>query len=815
MLASETQTPSIPWHRRMEARVSLGISILVGLALAATLFTTIRVVTNRSLTLASDNLGTASANFAGELAGRAESAEALTRLVTELPVFRAFITDSQIIADAATVSEMAEGYRQQLHAQFCIVTDGHGAWMGAPGWPTETPHASDVRGLIDRGLTGRSQRDVVAIDGRLFLVIVEPARFGEEVLGTFSVGYALDDAAARQLAQTTHCEVNFVVGRHVCASSLPDAERQQLQRWLNETDLDSRATSAGEVRQIGLEQYAVGSFPLFTGTAQETSPRLILLQNWRPTQDFLVAMQRQFLGAGAIIFAFALVGGVAFSRSTSRPLQALASAAREIASGKPGRPVVPGGSAEAATLAVAFNDMNVGLREAQERLLHDALHDHLTQLPNRALFMNRLRHVVARRSRRPDRTFAVLFIDLDRFKTVNDSIGHAAGDRLLLETASRLTGVLRPSDSVSATAESSDADGQEGLARLGGDEFTILLEDLRSAADAIRVAERLQNALGVPVVIDGREVFVTASIGIAIASPDHQSAEDLLRDADTAMYKAKTAGGDRYAIFDATMHKDAIDRLQLEMDFRRAIERHELALRYQPIVSLQDHRIAGYEALIRWHHPVHGVVSPAVFLTMAEETGLIARIDSWVLREACSEAARWQVPGEKPISVSVNISAKGFGRPDLPELVATTLKETNLDPRALRLEITETVAMADAKRTRELLASIRELGVRLSLDDFGTGFSSLSYLQAFPIDLLKIDRSFVVAMDQNAECREIIRTILSLAAALNLEVVAEGTETEEQAQYLASLNCHYAQGYFFGKPMTPQQLSKLQPADRS
>jgi diguanylate cyclase (GGDEF)-like protein len=792
----------------MEARVSVGISVLVGLALSATLFTTIRLVTNRSLTLASENLRTASAGFAGELVSRADSATAVTRLVTELPVFRAFMTDTRIIADAATVSEMAERYREQLHAGFCIVTDVHGAWMGAPGWPAGTPHSADLRALIDEGLAGRSRRDVVAIEDQLFLVVVEPARFGEEVLGTFSVGYALDDAAARQLARTTHCEVNFVVGRHICASSLPDAERQELQRWLNGTILDPQRASVGEVRRIGGDQYAVGSFPLFERAERHSSHRLVLLQNWQPTQSFLLAMKQQFLGAGAIIFAFALIGGVIFSRRTSRPLQALAAAAREIASGNPGRTVAPRGSAEATTLAVAFNDMNVGLRQAQERLLHDALHDHLTQLPNRALFMSRLQHVMARRSRRPDRTFAVLFIDLDRFKTVNDSIGHAAGDRLLLQTAGRLTAVLRASDSVTAVADTPAEDGQEGLARLGGDEFTVLLEDLRNATEAIRVAERLQNSLAAaPLDIAGREVFVTASIGIAIGSPDHQCADDVLRDADIAMYKAKSAGGDRYAVFDATMHQAAINRLQLEMDLRRAIERHELALEYQPIVSLQDRRIVGYEALIRWHHPVHGFVSPAVFIATAEETGLIARVDSWVLREACLEAARWQVSGDKPISVSVNISAKGFGRSDLPELVAATLNETNLSPRALRLEITETVAMSDARRTRALLTKIRELGVRLSLDDFGTGYSSLSYLQAFPIDLLKIDRSFVVAMDQNVECREIIRTILSLAAALDLEVVAEGTETEAQAVYLASLNCHYAQGFFFGKPMPPRALS--------
>jgi EAL domain-containing protein (putative c-di-GMP-specific phosphodiesterase class I) len=277
------------------------------------------------------------------------------------------------------------------------------------------------------------------------------------------------------------------------------------------------------------------------------------------------------------------------------------------------------------------------------------------------------------------------------------------------------------------------------------------------------------------------------------------------------MYRAKASGGDRCAVFDATMHDRAVERLQLETDLRRAIEREEFRLQYQPIVSLGDHRVVGFEALLRWEHPERGLLSPAAFLTVAEETGLGTRIDHWVLREACDQARRWQTrfPGDSPVSVSVNISAQGFGEPDIVRHVANTLQETGLDPHRLRLEITESVAMADAERARTILTELKALGVRISLDDFGTGYSSLSYLQRFPVDTLKIDQSFVVGMNQNQECREIIRTILNLAATLGLDVIAEGTETAAQVDYLEKLDCRFGQGYFFSRPLPIEELRAI------
>ena len=821
---NQTPPPTIAWHRRLEARVAAGVTILVALSLGALLAATTGAVTSRSLARASEDLDVARAAFYRSLDSRTQSAAALTRLVTELPIFRAHINDAQLSADAATITEMADGYRQQLNAQFTIVTDARGRWMGSPGWPGGAARARTLDAAIQSAVSGTSRRDVVPVDDRLFLVVSEPARFGEEVLGTMTVGFALDDAVAQELAEATRCDVNLVSGTRLAASSLRGQKRAALAEVLASTGVGAAPVDPSTgLRTIGGDRYVEGMFPLLNdrpfdsarsnGVAQgnpEQLNHLILLQDWRPTQQFRDALRRQFFGAGAMVFGFALAGALLFSRRMSRPLREIAAAAQDIAAGNWARQVPVSGSAEATDVAVAFNGMTTSLRRAQERLLHDAFHDHLTQLPNRALFMDRLQRAITRRTRHPEYMFAVLFVDLDRFKTVNDSLGHPAGDRLLLEIAQRLTGALRRDDTVSRPAVVARQDhADDTLARVGGDEFTILLEDIRNPSDAVRIAERIQQAVGAPILLDSQEVFVTASVGIAVSGAIGCAGEDLLRDADIAMYRAKAAGGDRCAVFDATMHENAVQRLQLETDLRRAVERQEFRLQYQPIVSLDNHRIVGFEALIRWQHPEQGLLSPASFLKVAEETGLIARIDQWVLREACAQARRWhdESPDGPAISVSVNLSAQAFGQHDLVRQVSDVLRDTGLAPSGLRLEITESVAMADAERARTVLVALKALGVRISLDDFGTGYSSLSYLQGFPVDTLKIDRSFVIGTDRNDECREIIRTIVNLARTLRLDVIAEGAETAAQVEFLEGLDCRFLQGYFFSRPMALDQLS--------
>jgi diguanylate cyclase (GGDEF)-like protein/PAS domain S-box-containing protein len=433
---------------------------------------------------------------------------------------------------------------------------------------------------------------------------------------------------------------------------------------------------------------------------------------------------------------------------------------------------------------------------AEQQLHHDAFHDALTGLPNRALFMDHLKLAVARSRRNAQRHFAVLYLDLDRFKIINDSLGHTIGDQLLVGIADRLKKNLRPGDTV---------------ARLGGDEFTILIEDYTDEKEAVQVAERVQKELSTPFNLSGREVFTTVSMGIAPSSTGYERAEDILRDADTAMYRAKSLGKARYEVFDKAMHARAINLLQLETDLRRACERQEFLIHYQPIVALENFRLRGFEALVRWQHPERGFISPMDFIPVAEETGMIAYIGEFVLREACRQMQRWQkmFPLDHPLFISVNLSSKQFSQTTLIKDIANTLQETGVRPQSVKLEITESVVMENIETATEMLRQMRALGVQLAIDDFGTGYSSLSYLHRFPIDTLKIDRSFVTRMTENSENMEIVRTIIVLAQNLGMDVVAEGVETNEQLVQLQKLCCENGQGYYFSKPVDHVGAEKI------
>lgn len=439
---------------------------------------------------------------------------------------------------------------------------------------------------------------------------------------------------------------------------------------------------------------------------------------------------------------------------------------------------------------------------AEEQLAHRAFYDPLTNLPNRSLFVDRLRQALRRASRRKDYLFAVLFLDVDRFKMVNDSLGHMAGDRMLVMIARRLELSLRPGDTV---------------ARLGGDEFTVLLDDIRDVSDATRVADRIQRELEMPFNVGGQELFTSASIGIALSATGYERPEDILRDADTAMYKAKSLGKARHAMFDTGMHERAVTLLRMEADLRRAIERSELRVHYQPIVSLESGRIVGVEALARWEHPVRGLVSPADFIPMAEETGLILPIGRWVLNEACRQMAQWrdEFGAGLHMEVAVNLSGRQLAMPDIVSQITEALRESGLEPGRLRLEITESVVMERPEMVSTMLKELRTVGVKLSIDDFGTGYSSLAYLQHFPADTLKIDRSFVSPMGSRGENSEIARTIVTIGHNLGMRVVAEGVETAEQLAHLRDLACEGAQGYFISRPLTGAAAGQLIGAGKS
>lgn len=427
-------------------------------------------------------------------------------------------------------------------------------------------------------------------------------------------------------------------------------------------------------------------------------------------------------------------------------------------------------------------------KAAEEQLLHDAFHDPLTGLSNRALFIDRLTRAVWRTKRGGKYSFAVLFFDLDCFKLINDSLGHATGDHLLIAIGRRMEACLR---------------GGDTIARLGGDEFTILLDDIQDAGDAIRLADRIQNELKIPFKLNNQDVYTSASIGIALSSSGYDQPDDLLRDADTAMYQAKRMGKACHAMFDIAMHSKAVARFKLDVELRRAMERQEFRLHYQPIVALETNEIECFEALVRWQHPERGLVFPEEFIPVAEETGLITNLGIWVLREACRQTMRWRLqhPRYRRLTVSVNLSMKQLTQADLIEQIDHVLQETGLEAHCLHLEITESVIMEHPDSAAHVLKRIESMGIRLSLDDFGTGYSSLSYLHRFPISTLKIDRSFVSRMDSDGDAPKVVRTIVTLANDLKMQVVAEGVETESQLAQVKALGCRYGQGYVFSRPI--------------
>jgi len=440
---------------------------------------------------------------------------------------------------------------------------------------------------------------------------------------------------------------------------------------------------------------------------------------------------------------------------------------------------------EPAVLATAFD---ITERKAMEdQLRHQAFHDQLTALPNRALFISHLEQAIAR-AKRHATLFAVLFIDLDRFKVINDSLGHTVGDKLLIEIAHRLRNNLQAADTVT---------------RIGGDEFTVLLQDLNSMDNAIHIADRVQKVISAPILIGDHEIITTASIGIALNNTDYEQAEHILRDADIAMYRAKNNGKACYEIFDAEMHARALRLLKMESDLRHAIEREEFELYYQPIVAMPTGWISGFEALIRWNHPEHGLVSPVEFIPLAEETGMINEIGAWVLSNACKQIRDWQekLNGEEVPPININVSGKQLAHGSLASLVINILNEMGIDGSRIKLELTETAVMENPTLASAMITQLKQHRVRIAIDDFGTGYSSLSYLHKFPIDTLKVDRSFINNIGEDGENSEIVNTIVMLAHSLGLDVVAEGIETKHQHQHLQFIGCDYAQGYLFASPM--------------
>lgn len=441
------------------------------------------------------------------------------------------------------------------------------------------------------------------------------------------------------------------------------------------------------------------------------------------------------------------------------------------------------------------------LRESKERFRHAAFHDALTDLPNRNLFVETLKGLIEKSRQEPENGFSVLVLDLNRFKTVNDSLGHQVGDTLLRMVAQRLRRVIRQDDT---------------LARFSGDEFGLILPSVTEVAELEHLVARLSQAISKPFMVQGRQLFTSFASGIALHRADYANPEDLLRDAGLALYAAKEKRRE-YAAFDPLMHTKAVNRLELETDLRQAVEREEFLVYYQPIIGLKDGTLAGFEALMRWRHPQRGLVSPAEFIPLSEDTGLIIPMTLWMLRETCRQMGHWSwlAPAYQNLSLSVNLSSRHFAQPDLAQQVQGILRETGFAAHRLKVEITESILMENAQQTVELLLQLKEIGVQVSIDDFGTGYSSLSYLHRFPIDTLKVDRSFVNTMGEGGDKREIVQTIIALAKNLSMEVVAEGIETAEQCQRLRNLDCEYGQGFLFSRPLPHEEILPLLQAQKT
>jgi diguanylate cyclase (GGDEF)-like protein len=767
--------PQLSRRWRLRTGLLAPILLLVPLVLAATWLAWESAARREADSLVAQRQATAVVGLRTQLAERRHTNETLAYLLAQRGALGNAIEASNVLRVAQILVPM----QAALDVDYITVYSANGSRLFKLGGAGAERIDSYLVATAILGSDSASEASAVAVGDSGLVVAAASAVRGEYgAAGVLVVGSTLRAAELRD--EQTGVDVALLRGDRLIDTSWPDPAA-----------LEHVATAVAGAHSDELDSLLAHLHVRATSLQLENSGSLLALV---PVGDLELASQERMRvaagGALALVLALVLLAAIQ-ARAIARPLENLVGIARALVDGDYSRRVQPSLNYEVHALGKAVNHLASQLERKVAELTYQATHDALSGLPNRTQFIRCVDESLLAASR--DEAIAVLFIDLDNFKVVNDSLGHAVGDELILAVADRLRTVAEKSD-MGCTA------------RLGGDEFTLLMHDAGDGSRAVSVAQLILRELGRPFQIRDHELFVAASIGIALSTSVPDSAGDLLRAADVAMYHAKSTGRGQCALYDSTMGRDAADRLELETELRRAIERGGLQVHYQPIVDLATGRIAEMEALVRWSHPSRGLMSPATFIPLAEETGLIVPLGRWVLEQACRQVRAWQLqyPSQPPLVASVNLSARQLQHPDLTRSVTEILNRSGLPPTSLKLEITESVLMRDADAER--LRSLAELGIRLAIDDFGTGYSSLAYLSRLPIDTLKIDRSFVNRLGQEPESDAVVRTIVALAHSLNLSVTAEGIERPEQAAHLQHLGCRQAQGFLIARPLPASEV---------
>ena len=735
--------------RTLKVRIAVVYAALFAIVLATVVLLAGNGVARFGENSASRDLA-ANARVFDEIIGlRAKQMRASTDILSRDFGFREAVATH----DDATIESALLSLRQRSNSAAAFVVGLDGSMAGSSD--ANLPPVESLWSALDGG----QERGMIRLGGQLALAAASPIQVPDTV-GWLVLAQPLDAAEMRRLSRLAAVDIG---ARVVGASQLSPALRR---------------TALGQVVETGGSERILHHVTALPALQEGLRPRLVLDHSLTAALAEYAGLQWLLAALAAAGLTLVIAASWRVARTITRPLSALDAATRRLGEGKDAKVAVTSDD-EIGRLGTSFNTMVDAIAERERQITHVALHDGLTNLPNRKLFVEQLDHALARR--RDDAQLMVVYVDLDDFKVVNDTLGHPAGDALLRNVASHLQEVL----------------GDAIVARLGGDEFAILLTDLAASENLAALADRLQDCFDRSVLIDGQQADASASLGIAVAPADGTDGITLMKNADLALYRAKRDGKSTYHFFEQSLDEQARHRRQMELDLRLAIRDGGFELHFQPLYSLREERLKAFEALIRWPHPQRGMISPADFIPLAEETGLIVQIGEWVIREACRQAASW--PGD--ISVAVNVSPKQFLSPNLAIIVMSALTTAGLPATRLELEITESIFISNVERTLDALHGLRKLGVRIALDDFGTGYSSLSYLRSFPFDKLKIDQSFVRDLTAGGNANAVIRAITTLADALGMETLAEGVEEEAQAEILRQEGCRQIQGYLLSKPI--------------